>query len=70
MPAAITGTTPAFAAPSSAATTMSREGSTSGSPSERLITSIPSATAASIAAAISAALPSRPKLGVGIVSAL
>src|SRR4051812_35234942 len=33
LPAAITGTTPAFAAPSIAATTMSRFGSTSGSPS-------------------------------------
>ena len=42
------------AAPSIAETTMSRVGSTSGSPSERLITSIPSETAASIAAAISA----------------
>ena len=49
---------------------MSRDGSTSGSPSERLITFIPSATAASIAAAISAEFPSSPKLGVGIVSAL
>src|SRR5262249_38895242 len=70
LPAATTGTTPARAAPSIAVTTMSRRGSTSGSPSERLITSIPSATAASIAAAISAALPSSPKFGVGIVSAL
>ena len=70
LPAAITGTTPAAAAPSIACTTMSRDGSTSGSPSERLITFIPSETAASIAAAISAALPSSPKLGVRIVSAL
>jgi hypothetical protein len=66
----MTGTTPARAAPSIALTTMSRAGSISGSPSERLITSIPSATAASIAAVISAALPSRPKFGVVIVSAL
>ena len=69
-PAATTGTTPAAAAPSSARTTMSREGSTSGSPIERLITFIPSETAASIAAAISAAFPSRPSPGVGIVRAL
>ncbi len=69
-PAATTGITPAAAAPSSARTTRSRDGSTSGSPSERLITFIPSLTAASIAAAISAEFPSRPKLGVGIVSAL
>ena len=53
-----------------AATTRSRAGSISGSPSERLITSMPSETAASIAAAISALLPSSPKSGVGIVSAL
>src|SRR4051794_29013230 len=45
LPAATTGTTPAFAAASSATTTMSRLGATSGSPSERLITVIPSATA-------------------------
>ncbi len=51
-------------------TTKSRCGEISGSPSERLITFIPSATAASIAAAICAELPSRPKPGVGIVSAL
>src|SRR5205085_7758986 len=70
LPAAITGTTPASAAPSIAWTTMSRDGSTSGSPSERLITSMPSFTACSIAAAISGALPSRPNPGVGIVSAL
>jgi hypothetical protein len=45
---------------SSAVTTTSRDGSTSGSPSERLITFIPSATAWSMAAAISGAFPSRP----------
>jgi hypothetical protein len=50
---------------------MSREGSISGSPIERLITSMPSATAASIAATISGELPSRPtSASVGIVSAL
>ena len=70
LPAAITGTTPAAAARLIAVTTMSRVGSISGSPRERLITSIPSETAASIAAAISALLPSRPKSGVGIVNAL
>ena len=70
-PAATTGTTPARAAAESAATTMSRDGSISGSPSERLITSIPSATAASIAATSSGELPSRPtSASVGIVSAL
>ena len=69
-PAAMHGTTPASAAPSIAFTTMSRDCSISGSPSERLITSMPSATACSIAFAISGALPSSPKLGVGIVSAL
>ena len=66
----MTGTTPAWAAASIACTTKSREGATSGSPSERLITFIPSATAASIAEAIAAELPSSPNPGVGIVSAL
>ena len=70
LPAATTGTTPAAAAASIASTTRSREGSISGSPRERLITSIPSLTAASIAAAISGALPSSPNSGVGIVRAL
>ena len=61
----------AAAAASSARATMSRDGSISGSPIERLITSIPSATAASIAATISGELPSRPKsASVGMVSAL
>ena len=50
--AAITGTTPACAAASIAWTTKSRCGEISGSPIERLITFIPSATADSIAAAI------------------
>ena len=45
-------------------------GSTSGSPIERLMTFIPSATAWSIALAISGELPSRPKSAVGTVSAL
>lgn len=70
-PAAITGTTPASAAPAIAATTMSRLCSISGSPSERLITSIPSRTAASIPATISAEFPSRPTPEtVGIVRTL
>ena len=60
LPAATTGTTPAAAALSRARTTMSRRGSTSGSPIERLITFIPSAAAWSIAFAISGELPSRP----------
>ena len=71
LPAETTGTTPARAAASSALTTMSRDGSISGSPSDMLITSIPSATAASIAATSSGELPSRPtSASVGIVSAL
>ena len=70
LPAAMHGTTPAFAAPSIALTTMSRAGSISGSPSDRLITSIPSATAWSIAFAISGALPSRPQHALGTASAL
>jgi len=69
-PAATTGTTPAAAALSRALTTMSRRGCTSGSPMERLMTFIPSATAWSIAFAISGELPSRPKSFVGTVSAL
>ena len=71
LPAATTGTTPAAAAPSSARATRSRDGSISGSPSERLITSMPSPTAASIAATISGALPLSPRPdSVGVVSAL
>ena len=59
-PAATADTTPAAAALSSARTTTSRLGSISTSPSDRLITFIPSATAWSIAFAISGALPSGP----------
>ena len=70
LPAAMQGITPAFAAPSIALTTMSRAGSISGSPSDRLITSMPSATAWSIAFAISGALPSRPQHALGTASAL
>ena len=70
LPAATTGTTPASAALSSAETTMSRLGSISGSPSERLITSIPSFTAASIPATISGEFPSSPKPEVGMVRTL
>src|SRR5215207_43168 len=69
-PAAATVVTPAAAAPSIASATRSRVGSISGSPSERLITSIPSATAASIPAAISGALPLRPNPSVGTVNTL
>ena len=67
-PAAITGTTPALAAPLIAWTTMSRAGVISGSPSERLITFMPSRTAASMPATISGELPSSPNWSVGIVS--
>ena len=56
-PAATTGTTPAAAAASSASATTSRRGSISGSPMERLSTSIPSRTAASIAATSSGEFP-------------
>ena len=49
---------------------MSRCGATSGSPIERLTTFIPSATAWSIAFAISGEFPSSPKPDVGTVSAL
>ena len=70
-PAATTGITPAAAAPSSARATRSRPGSISASPSERLITSIPSRTAASIPAMISGELPFRPKpAAVGMVRTL
>ena len=70
LPAATTGTTPAAAAPSSASATTSCVGSISGSPMDRLITFMPSATAASIAATISGALPSLPTpLSVGTVRA-
>src|SRR5215210_2483398 len=68
-PAETTGTTPALAAPSSARTTRSRAGGISGSPIDRLMTSMPSATAASIPAAISGEFPSRPTFdAVGMVS--
>ena len=69
-PAAVTQTTPAAVAASIASTTTSRLGVISGSPIEKLSTFMPSLTAASIAAAISGELPSRPSPGVGTVSAL
>ena len=59
-PAEATVGTPARAAPSIASATRSWLGSISASPSERLITSMPSATAASMPAAISGALPFGP----------
>jgi hypothetical protein len=70
LPAAMTGTTPASAASSIALTTMSRPGWISGSPSERLMTSMPSFTACSMPATISGEFPSRPKSGVGMVRTL
>ena len=70
LPAAITGTTPAAAAFSIALTTRSRAGWISGSPSDRLMTFIPSRTAASMPAAISGEFPSSPNPEVGIVSTL
>ena len=51
-----------------ACSTRSSPGPTSGSPSERFSTSMPSATARSIARAISAPFPSSPNEGVGVVS--
>src|SRR6266542_4477538 len=53
LPAEITGTTPAFATLATAAMSASDAGSACVPPPEKLITSIPSATAASNAAAIS-----------------
>ena len=70
LPAAIAERTPASAAALSARTTGSRRGSTSGSPSDMLITFMPSFTAASIAAASSGALPSSPTSGVAAAIAL
>ena len=71
VPAAIDTTTPASPAASTARVTRSRVGSTSGSPRERLITSIRSATAASMPAAISGEFPLSPTpASVGTVSAL
>ncbi len=61
---------PGRGGPVEGAATMSRLGSISASPSERLITSIRSRTAASIAATISGELPFSPKPVVGIVSTL
>ena len=69
LPPDTTGTTPARAARSSARATRSRDGSISASASDMLITSMPSATAASIAATSSGELPFRPNR-LGIVSAL
>ena len=51
-PAAITGTTPAFATLRTASTRASLRGSTCGPPPEKLITSMPSFTADSNAATI------------------
>jgi hypothetical protein len=70
LPAAIAGTTPASAAALIALTTMSRSRSISASPSERLMTFMPSATAASMPLTISGEFPFRPTSGVGTVSTL
>ena len=67
LPAAITGTTPADATLWTASTSASFAGSVIGPPPEKLITSIPSATADSKAATISGVLAERP-LGVGTVN--
>jgi len=69
LPAATVETTPASAAAFSALTTRSRLGSISVSPIEKLITSMPSRTAASMAAASSGEFPLRPN-SLGMLSAL
>ena len=69
-PADSVTTTPAATAALTARRARSRVGSTSGSPRERLITSMPSETAASTAAAISGELPLTPDELVGTVKAL
>gem|GEM_PF-5041607 len=69
-PAAATTTTPAALAASTALATTSLRGDISGSPMERLITFIPSETAASMAATISGEFPFNPNSTVGIVKAL
>jgi len=66
LPAAITGTTPAAATLWIAATSASFAGSICGPPPEKLITSMPSRTAASKAAMISGVFATCP-IGVGTV---
>ena len=66
LPAAITGTTPAAATLWTASISASFAGSTCGPPPEKLITFIPSATAASKAAMISGVFATWPT-GVGTV---
>ncbi len=68
-PAETAETTPASAAAFSAVATTSRVGSISVSPSERLMTSMPSRTAASIAAASSGEFPFAPN-SLGMLRAL
>ena len=67
LPAAITGTTPAAATLWIASISASFAGSTCGPPPEKLITSMPSATAASNAAMISGVFATWP-IGVGTVN--
>src|SRR3954462_3790392 len=69
LPAATVATTPASATAFKARATRARVGSMSGSPGERLMTSMPSLTAASTAAASSGALPLSPNW-LGTPSAL
>ena len=64
-PAEITGTTPAAATLSSASISASLDGSISGPPPEKLITSMPSFTAASKASTISGVKASSPPVGTG-----
>ena len=67
-PAEMTGTTPAFATLATASIKASRRGSVWGPPPEKLMTSIPSCTAASKAATISGVLPEQqPPRGFGVL---
>ena len=68
-PAAATGTTPASAAPSTAASTTFLAGSVSYSPNDMLMTSMPSRTAASMPAITSPAFSISPK-SLGVLSTL
>ena len=66
LPAAITGTTPASTTLCTASNSTSLAGSVSAPPPEKLMTSMPSATAASKAATISGELATNPR-GLGML---
>ena len=67
LPAEMTGTTPAAATLSTASISASLAGFGSGPPPEKLITSIPSATALSNAAMICGVNASKPPVGTGVL---